>query len=74
MPRLRINLRDINDIEALDELDELDDFTDTTRRSSDGREERRSPSAEKSLERRIEHRRRGKEIARHQRRLNNQSG
>lgn len=67
MPRLRINIRDM---EELTELDLLDEFAEPAPRgTARPREERRSPHAERSVERKREERRRGKEIARFLKRL-----
>lgn len=68
MPRLRINLRDLNGIEDLNELDELEALTELDEPSERGPQERNqiSPLA---LERRREGRRRGREISRHLRQL-----
>lgn len=71
MPRLRINLRDIEDIEELDDLESLSVQDEMARRNgSRDRPDGRGPSAERAQERRQQERRRGKEIARHLRRLN----
>lgn len=58
MPRLRINLRD------LDDLDELLDLEETEEPNGRDREERREVSA-LAIERRQEERRRGKLFNRH---------
>jgi hypothetical protein len=71
MPRVRINTRDLDDLDDLDMLDELDELDDMPKRGgARDREERRNTASERSIERRQHERRRGKEIARHLRRLN----
>ncbi|NJM05479.1 hypothetical protein HC891_03605 [Candidatus Gracilibacteria bacterium] len=66
MPRLNIIVRDFED---LDELDELDEF-ELLGMSADSRaEDVRRESMDKARERRLTEKRRGKEIARFQRKL-----
>jgi hypothetical protein len=64
MPRLNIIVRDFDDLKELDELDEIALFgTDSENRVEDVRRER----MDKARERRLSEKRRGKEIARFQR-------
>ncbi len=62
MPRLRINLRDLDDLDALDLIDEVDQLSEGEERGAE-RDDRRviNPVA---LQRRQDSRKFGKEIAR----------
>jgi len=66
MPRLNIIVRDFEDLAELDELDEIELYGI----SADSRaEDVRRESLDKARERRLTEKRRGKEIARFQRKM-----
>lgn len=69
MPRLRMNLRDMNDLDELDLIDTVDQMSEDEERGGD-RDDRRvvNPVA---LQRRQDSRKWGKEIAKHQRAIKN---
>jgi hypothetical protein len=73
MPRLRINLRDLNDIEELEELAELEALQELDEPAERDRPERREVNP-LALERRREGRRRGREITRHLRQVDKLRG
>ncbi|NTU82642.1 MAG: hypothetical protein HGA45_25275 [Chloroflexales bacterium] len=65
MPRLRINLRELDEIDELDLIDELHELEERKGREEGGREEKdRRPLNPVALQRRQEQRKFGKDIAR----------